>query len=96
MFKRVRDFIKDRWAIVTNWRCWYKWISNQLTILGTLLVSLAPDISTYMMWLVNTYGQLPMGMQMAFPEGMVRGVGIAVIILSIPARLTIQKRLPQE
>jgi len=96
MFKRVRDFIKGRWAIVINWRCWYKWISNQLTILGTLLVSLAPDISTYLMMFVNAYGQLPMGMQMAFPEGMVRGIGIGIILLSIPARLTIQKKLPQE
>lgn len=96
MYIRLVEWIKDRWAIVTNWRCWYKWISNQLTILGTLLVSLAPDISTYLMMFVNAYGELPMGIQMAFPESLVRSIGIGVILLSIPARLTIQKRLPQE
>lgn len=96
MFKRFKDYIEERWAIVTNWKCWYKWISNQLTILGTLLVSLAPDISTYLMMFVNAYGELPMGIQMAFPESLVRGIGIGVILLSIPARLTIQKKLPQE
>lgn len=96
MFKRFKNYIEERWAIVTNWKCWYKWISNQLTILGTLLVSLAPDISTYLMMFVNAYGELPMGIQMAFPESLVRGIGIGVILLSIPARLTIQKKLPQE
>ena len=96
MFTKIKEWIKTRWGIVTNWRCWYKWISNQLTVLGTLLISLAPDISHYVMLFVNAYGQLPMGMQLAFPEEVVRNIGIVVILLTIPARLTVQKKLPQE
>lgn len=96
MYSKLVAWFKERWSIVSNWRCWYKWISNQITILGTLIVSLAPDISTYLMMFVNAYGELPMGIQMTFPESLVRNIGIGVILLSIPARLTVQKKLPQE
>ena len=96
MFNKFKQYVEERWGLITTWKCWYRWWSNQLVVIGSLLVSLAPDISTYIMWVVNAYGELPMGIQLAFPEGMVRNVGIVVILLSIPAKFVKQKKLPQE
>lgn len=96
MYNKFKTYIEERWGLVTTWKCWYKWWSNQLVIIGTLLVSLAPEVSMYAMEIARTYDQLPMGVQLVLPESLIRGIGIVIIIVSIPARVVKQKRLPQE
>lgn len=92
---KIREFIRKRWGIVPEWRCWWKWISNQLTIIGTALLAFADQLQGLLLNLVANFDQLPYAMQSAFSDGWIRGLGFALLVLSIPARVTIQKRLPQ-
>lgn len=95
MLNKIKNFIKSRWGIVPEWRCWWKWISNQLTIIGTALLAFADQLQGLLLNLVANFDQLPHVMQTAFSDGWIRGIGFALLVLSIPARVTIQKRLPQ-
>lgn len=92
----LKEWFKERWGIVSNWRCWYKWISNQLTIIGSAVVAFSADLSAFAHDMIIYMDSLPISAQSALGEGTFKLVGLILVISSIPARLTIQKKLPQE
>lgn len=96
MLSRIKNFIKSRWGIVSNWRCWWKWISNQLTMVGSAIVAFSGDLSAFAHDMILYMDSLPISAQNALGEGTFRVLGLILVISSIPARITVQKRLPQE
>lgn len=96
MYQAAKEYVKSRWGIVSNWRCWWKWASNRLTAIGVLITTFSPDIYNGLLQVMSAYSQLPDSVQVLFNQDMVKYVGLFLIILSIPARITVQKKLPQE
>lgn len=96
MFTKVKNWIKSRWGIVPTWKQSWKWISNQLTVLGTLLIGFAGEIYELAQHVISTIGIMPRGMLMHFDSGTVQTIGLVFIVSSIFARVTVQKKLPQE
>ena len=94
--QRLKEWVKERWGIASNWKCWYKWISNQLTIVGSAVVAFSADLSAFAHDMILYMDSLPISVVSALGEGTFRELGLILVISSVPARITVQKRLPQE
>jgi len=77
--------------LIPQARYWYKFISTQLTLIGTTLIGFAPDIHQWLLYALSQYTNLPVVIQQEFNSALIQGFGISLVLLSIPARLVTQK-----
>ena len=72
--------------LVKGWETAWRWVSNWLTVAGSFLITLAPELAL-------AFQQLPDEFKAAIPEDWLRWAGVALVLLSVPARLVRQQKL---
>ncbi|AQS50568.1 hypothetical protein PAEH1_01570 [Paenalcaligenes hominis] len=77
-------------TLVAGWRTWYRQWSTWLAAIGAATLSFTPEMAEALnyVWI-----NLPLDIKSSFPEEWIRLFGIALTLLSIPAKLIRQRRL---
>lgn len=96
------NIIQKKWNQFKSWirsklvpeakDCWKFW-SNWAVGIGTTIVGFAPEIHTWLVYLMTQFSILPRSVQYAFDTNIVQFIGLGVIVLSIPLKLFKQSNI---